>query len=546
MTDASPSPKDKKRRVLLAVTAAILPCMFFFFLVNQNQEYLPLVPCLLVGGAFAVLSLLAYAILTWVFRARLVVFTVLVPAWTMFFTYGTLYTALSMRTLPDWAKLLLLLSLFVGAHIVLSLLLRRLKSQKPLTFVSLIVVFVFAFNLVSVIGAGVALEISKRELLQEQRAEWNIKTDFLVDENAPRPDIYWFHMDGMMSVENVLKYFGDPQEELQDALHARGFTLNESAYLNAGLTCVAIPALMCPGYYDSRLREKLEKYAEWTNIRKLKDDIAVSPQDDRARQNNELLHAFAAAGYEVNTIASGGVSFFPMHRYYQLLIDGPPQLIEREVDAEHWKYIRDYQREAEIQALADLLEKATMLPQIYIDTSRTIDFPATRPVIAKYFEGQGNQLVDMERAILDILQHRAPPKFVVIMNMATHVPFVADENADEIPREKKADIDGYLPNQKYGDKIMLEMIDFILESDPEAVIVLQADHGVHTAILEENMRARGFTDGQIVEIQNGVFSAVRIPSQYGNIPEELLPLDPRNIARLLVNRFVGENYPYLH
>jgi len=260
--------KDKKHRILLAVTAALLPCMFFFFLVNQNQEYLPLVPCLLVGGAFALLGLLAYAALAWIFRTRLVLFTVLAPAWTMFFTYGTLYAALSMGTLPGWAKLLLLLSLFVVAFAVLSLLFRVVKNQTPFTYLSFIIIFVFVFNLIAVVSKGIQTERSRMEVFQNGLAELHIKTEFLV-EDAPHPNIYWFHTDTRTSIQNVEKYFDDGQEELIAALHAHGFTLNPGAFLDAGTTNIAIPALMCPSFHDNVQRGILEQYAALTNNEKV-------------------------------------------------------------------------------------------------------------------------------------------------------------------------------------------------------------------------------------------------------------------------------------
>jgi len=42
-----------------------------------------------------------------------------------------------------------------------------------------------------------------------------------------------------------------------------------------------------------------------------------------------------------------------------------------------------------------------------------------------------------------------------------------------------------------------------------------------------------------------VFSAVRIPPDFQSSTVEKVMQDPRNIARYLVNRFVGENYQYL-
>ena len=51
----------------------------------------------------------------------------------------------------------------------------------------------------------------------------------------------------------------------------------------------------------------------------------------------------------------------------------------------------------------------------------------------------------------------------------------------------------------------------------------------------------GYTEDQLMDLWLSVMSAVRIPQQYGDLDE---PVDPLYITRLLVNRFVGENYEF--
>jgi hypothetical protein len=82
----------------------------------------------------------------------------------------------------------------------------------------------------------------------------------------------------------------------------------------------------------------------------------------------------------------------------------------------------------------------------------------------------------------------------------------------------------------------------VLEHNQEAVIVLQGDHGIHMQPSHNHMANIGFHEEEILELFDSVISAVRIPPQYGGLDE---PLDPLNITRLLVNRFVGENYEML-
>jgi hypothetical protein len=56
------------------------------------------------------------------------------------------------------------------------------------------------------------------------------------------------------------------------------------------------------------------------------------------------------------------------------------------------------------------------------------------------------------------------------------------------------------------------------------------------------MYGQGYTKEQIVELMHSVFSAVRIPDEYGGLDE---PIAPLNITRELINRFVGDNYELL-
>ena len=95
---------------------------------------------------------------------------------------------------------------------------------------------------------------------------------------------------------------------------------------------------------------------------------------------------------------------------------------------------------------------------------------------------------------------------------------------------------------------MMAQVDTIIENDPGAVIVLQADHGIHWGdnanYPSDSMRKQGFNLEDQLNLNLQVLSAVRVPPQYGKLTQ---PLDPLDIARWLVNNFVGGgNYDYLH
>jgi len=99
----------------------------------------------------------------------------------------------------------------------------------------------------------------------------------------------------------------------------------------------------------------------------------------------------------------------------------------------------------------------------------------------------------------------------------------------------------YPPQHYFTSSIIISYIDFILNFDPDAVIVLQSDHGPHK---EENRQLliskHGKNENDVRVMQNYTVSAVRMPDM-----EIEQPINPLNITRVLINRYVGKNYELL-
>ena len=97
----------------------------------------------------------------------------------------------------------------------------------------------------------------------------------------------------------------------------------------------------------------------------------------------------------------------------------------------------------------------------------------------------------------------------------------------------------YMYAYNYAATVMLTMIDLILDNDPYAVIILQADHGFHVGHTQGYLRTSGMSDKYLFKLIHSTMSAVGIPERYGVLDA---PIAPINITRELVNRFVGHNY----
>jgi len=138
------------------------------------------------------------------------------------------------------------------------------------------------------------------------------------------------------------------------------------------------------------------------------------------------------------------------------------------------------------------------------------------------------------------------PKLVYIANYIAHSRFdKIGIEANVVDNTPVSLIDTdllYLVHHEYAAQVMLTTVDLILDWNPNAVVIIQGDHGIHSNETHEYMMKMGYTLPQVLEMKHSVISAVRIPPKYGGLGE---PVAPLNIPRMLVNRFVGENYEML-
>jgi hypothetical protein len=135
------------------------------------------------------------------------------------------------------------------------------------------------------------------------------------------------------------------------------------------------------------------------------------------------------------------------------------------------------------------------------------------------------------------------PYFYIFQSFLAHTPFDYNEDGEKIS-DGNTDVMAYPAQHRYAGKVLLKTVDVILEADPNAVIVLQADHGLHGNTEADFIKAFG-EDVDASDLWNQVFSAVRIPENYQNGDEHYALSNPLNISRYLVNSFVGTNYSYL-
>ena len=408
------------------------------------------------------------------------------------------------------------------------------KAEQPIRlFITVLTVFLAATNIVSCISGNVAYHGGNGVAFRK---------DFIVAEQgskaAPKPNIYWIHADGMASFDVVEKYFGDKQEVFCQELSKRGFLIHRDASFEAGHGSMrAIVTLLSPEYYDRVLYKELK-------------EKAFFQETTESRKNLELFAALKAGGYHIKLLSTGPYFLYPEDAdlfvyHYEgngfITANAPNPWFTSDAD-ESASIMSNNQLYAYLRNFAYPLYK--VFDNIY--HFQPLPYSPNEQELARY-NIRGDAMrdeIDFVSSFHIMMQTDIPPQFSYITLETAHIPFQYREDGT-VDAANSHLISSYLGNHRYTSKILLDAIDAIQAQDPDAVIILQADHGLHT-FSDEQFKAQFGGEASAREIWNGTLSAFCVPGAYRNGDESQMLITPLNISRYLVNNFVGAgNYPYL-
>jgi hypothetical protein len=346
----------------------------------------------------------------------------------------------------------------------------------------------------------------------------------------------------MLGFSAFEKYFGDSQEDFLEKLEKRDFSVNKQAMLESGHTsAVAIPALMCPGFYDKWLKEKLSCHEK---AMQLSSKLSNIPLFAAARLHNETIHAFKLAGYTSHTIAPLNVYFYPTTDYFY----SPQGTIINGVWTKNRLLLIDYlQLQEFLRAFAFPL---SILQYFMWDFNKIVDNQSYIPALLS--ETELKSILLSEAGILNHVYPNAlkmvlgsvSPRFAIIYFDIAHCPYYLDDNGSVIAGMDNMQVMSYAPQHRFATKVLINLIDMILSEDKNAVIILQSDHGMHGNTKKEFAKYFKNEDSSI-ELWNSVMSAIRVPEQLSNAEEDFALSDPLNMSRYIVNSYVGCNYKYI-
>ena len=523
-----------------AIAATLIPMVPMMYLFNQNAAYLSGEQVFLVGGLMMGFSLVAYFVFRWLLRSRLAGFLGCLTSWVVFFGFSALYAVL----VED--KRLISASMYIRVYaaagvlllLVVLLLARKREGQAFCTFMLVFTSVLLAMNLFPAVQTMLTVREHDRTVDLTK-----VKTEFSVDQATSTPNVYWFHLDGMLGLDAYSTWFGDDQAEFRAALEERGLALNEKASLEANhATSVAVPALMCPYFYDNFMQETLTAGKDINDALNRSELLA-------ARLHNEMVRAFEARGYAATVIAPYSEYFTVLvNRYYDIYDFSNGGIIpftgsEEQILAQH-------RERSTLFNMYQLLLKRWALTAfrrtLYIGGvgSKALESPyaGLEDALGSYYASKP-QAVNFFNALNDALDHPLDkPSMNVLHYMLPHYPFVNEADGKPVSGDIN-DIRNYKGHQQYAAKALIHSLDMILSRDPDAVIVLQADHGLHGQ--SEAQITAAFGKDAVLPIWNQVMSALRVPEKYKSGEESFALSNPLNMSRYLVNSYVGKNYAYV-
>lgn len=317
------------------------------------------------------------------------------------------------------------------------------------------------------------------------------------------PNVYFIVPDMFIGPE-MFKVLSGLEPTFVENLEAQGLRVLKNVYANAPVTGFSLPHVFQMSYlFDDITHVDAKKMNEFNDIKK---------------GHNKLTQAFHSLGYKFVRYADGYVSF----------CNG----MEDECIAKPTLYnLQDltfFNRTAIPYVIYNFYNKLEKLPP------KSISYP---------------QAMDIEEFIEHLPKQANQPVFAMMHVCLPHPPLRFDENCQEYNGDIKYH---YAPTQQEqfqiyakqalcAGKKLARMVEAIKAKDPDAIIVVQADHGTHTQS-QSFIPINDMSDNQIRESLN-ILSAYRLPKQ---CQSDLYDgMSPVNSFRLVLSCIKGEKPEFL-
>lgn len=411
--------------VLSVLLVCFYPCAFLFF---QNAGEARAVDMLPFFGIFLLTAAVCLLLLGLLQRnvARAAFLTDLMLLAVIHFT---LVCNGIKRLLPGFRNRIFLAALLVVLA-ALTLLLRRKKPNMtvPCGLIALM------FGVMTIMG-GITAVPTLISAATSHRQPTEMEQDLAGREfHGEKRNVYYMIFDEYGGPENLEHYFGFDNEEFLTALEDRGFDVSRTSKNTESPWTVTLVPNMLNLHYVTSDQVPINNRLEW-----LEDPV--------------LYRLFQHNGYDVNLVNQNG-----------FLSENGCRVLTRDQTEE-------------------------TISQYLYENSIFCQIPQLKNVIAEkvLHRGENGHLLALDNAATamrdcwESAQHG--PTLTVCYLIAPHAPFLFDENgaltkSEDYYEWRKPEL--YLAKLYYINQEILAAVDNIQKNDPEAVILLQADHGART------------------------------------------------------------------
>ncbi len=440
--------------------AAAYPVVFLFAVNAAEQLTLdPLWPALAiaVGAAAAVLVVLGILLQDW-FRAGLITTALIIG----FFGYGHAWNAAAAQLDTQW-PFIVAWAIAIG---ILCLAAWRAKRWE-VSITRFLNVAVGLLLLINVFSLGSTL--AARAVESEPTGDL---TSLELDPGAGElPDVYYIIPDRYANLETLADLYGYDNEPFLQELEARGFSVARHAHANYPRTGLSLASSQTMDYLPvDQLAEEADDPGDWKPIYRMLSGRLPVPA------------ALKELGY----------SYIHLGNWWT-----PTQ---KNVDAD-----REIVFSGQSEFTSALLQ--TTLVRAFTDPNAAPDDP---------WDWQNmwtGNLWSLDR--LDEIPSLPGPKYVFAHLTTTHPPYVHNEDGSFTGREQVAELgntESYRHQLVYANRRLLQAIDRIIASDPDAVIVLASDEGPFPDRYNNNNRLVWLqaTDAELRQ-KLGILLAIRAP-----------------------------------
>ncbi len=299
-----------------------------------------------------------------------------------------------------------------------------------------------------------------------------------------KPNVYFLIFDSYASPKVLRKYYGWDDHDFVDALRSRSFVVNENALSNYPFTMLSMNSYLNMDYIHEEpgFKNAKSKGAYLAN---------------RIRQNKVMAY-FKSGGYDVIERSIGN----ERHK------------TRKEGNTLHSRVVSLFSNE-----FMDIVIHTSIL---YIIESELRTDPRRNATLS---------------AIRDLIQSDVPkrPTFLYAHFICPHLPYIfrADGTKPKIAERvlHKYNIAiGYIEQIRFTGTKIIEIIDSIINRDPQAIIIVRADHGFGD-IFGPYLEKREKPLNAFIKAQYGILSAIYLPPGV-YMPEKSTPV---NLFRYLFN-----------